>query len=235
MSDAAVSSGVEGWVVPITNLQLKDNSPDHFPGALVDWANRLNPSRYDQHNFHEAFKAIDSALLETASYLEVRETAPNKEKEHKLAQLWMTASRAVSPIDSNFADAMAYKGLGWANSYYWSVAENNGYKIEVTDVQIARALLTKKRQNLEDKRMLSRPPPAPRAPAHIKAGNPVLIVTLIFSGIFGLGCIYGGIQLMAAPGAGETVFNFFGVAVLDKASWRGRYRLGSRYNNSDLS
>jgi hypothetical protein len=74
-------------VVPITNLQLTDNSPDHFPGALVHWANRLRPSEHDQHTFDEAFKAIDKALLETAAYLKVRETAPNREKELELSQL----------------------------------------------------------------------------------------------------------------------------------------------------
>ena len=186
----------------MTGLQLTDYSPNHFPGALVHWAHRLRASDHDPQTFDEAFKAIDTALLRTAAYLVEREATPNKEKEFELSELWMTASRAVIPIDPDFANAMAYKGLGWANPHYWSVADHIGYKIEITDVQNARTILTKKRQQLV---------PTPAAPAHIRAGNPVLIVTLILAGIFGLACIYGGIQLMAASEAGETNFDFLGL------------------------
>lgn len=98
-----------------TGLRLADNSPDHFPGALVHWADSLSESDGNKVAFDEAFKAIDLALLETASYLAGHEAQPNKTRERELSELWMSASRAVSSIDAPFADAMAYKGLGWAN------------------------------------------------------------------------------------------------------------------------
>jgi hypothetical protein len=61
----------------------------------------------------------------------------------------------------------------------------------------------------EDRGRRTKPIDAPRAaPARLQARNPVLIATLIFSGVFGLGCIYGGIQFMRA---GETVFDFVGL------------------------
>jgi hypothetical protein len=214
--------------VPTTNLQLTDNSLDRFPGALVHWANRLHPSEDDRQTFDEAFKAIDNALIETAAYLAMRETSPNREKELSLSQLWMVASRAVSPIDPAFADAMAYKGLGWANPDYWNVAENIGYKIEVTDVQKARTLLTKKREQLQrDAREAIFSTPIVGAPAHIRAGSPVLLVTLVFAGIFGMGCIYGGIQLMGALNGGDTVFNFIGLQFSTKQAGVAAIALGA--------
>lgn len=210
--------------MPTTNLQLADNSPDHFPGALLHWANKLRPLEYDRYTFEEAFKTIDNALIKTAAYLSVRKTSPNKETERELSELWMAASRAVSPIDPNFADAMAYKGLGWADPYYWSIADGNGYKIQVSDVQNARIILTKKRHELERNRNQDLPH---CAPAHITAGKPILIVTLAFAGAFGLGCIYGGIQLMAYSGAGETNFDFLGLHLNTKQAGVAAIALGA--------
>jgi hypothetical protein len=204
---------------------LADRSPDHFPGALVFWADRLRPTEQDRDTLDRAFNALDSALLETAAYLAVRETSPNREKESHLANLWIIASKAVSPIDWEFADTMAYKGLGWADPYYWSVADDLGYKIEVTDVQKARTLLTKERHRIE--RDLHAHIPPPGAPAHIKAGTPVLLVSLIFAGIFGFACIYGGVQLMGAAGTGETNFNFLGLQFSTKQAGVAAIALGA--------
>ena len=173
--------------------------------------------------FDEAFKAIDLALLETASYLAGHEAQPNKTRERELSELWMSASRAVSSIDAPFADAMAYKGLGWANPAYWNVAERRGYNIQVTDVQTARALLTRRRQNLARER-----PERPHlAPAHITAGNPVLISALFFAGFFASGCIYGGIELMSSTGSGDTYFDFLGLKFSTKQAGVAAIALGA--------
>ena len=160
--------------------QQADNARGQFPGALLQWAERLHPSEYDHDTFDRAFRAIDNALLKTAAYLSVRRLPPDTATEQTLSELWMTASRAVSPIDPDFADAMAHKGLGWANPRFWHVAEGLGYKIEVIDVQKAREVLTKKRHQLERTRATT---PAQFAPPHITAGNPVLIVALVFAGV----------------------------------------------------
>jgi hypothetical protein len=208
----------------MTDLQLADSSPDHFPGALVHWADRLDPSKHSQHIFDVAFKAIDSALLTTAAYLAVRDMHPDKTTELRLSALWMDASRAVAPIDPDFANSMAYKGLGWANPAFWDVARDLRYKIEVTDVQKARALLTRQRQALERKLEQGR---TLFAPAHITAGSPVLMAALVLAGIFGFGCIYGGIQLMAAPGSGDTVFNFLGLEFSTKQAGVAAIALGA--------
>jgi hypothetical protein len=212
----------KGPVVSSANLELADNSPGHFPGALVHWAGRLRPAEHDRHTFEMAFKAIDDALLKTASYLAVGEVSANKETEQTLSGLWMNASRAVSPIDPGFADAMAYKGLGWANPRFWSVAKSDGYKIKLTDVQKARTLMTRERHRIEQSSFR-----LPQSQVHISAGSPVLIVTLIFAGIFGLACIYGGIQLMGASGAGETTFNFFGLQFSTKQAGVAAIALGA--------
>jgi hypothetical protein len=58
------------------------------------------------------------------------------------------------------------------------------------------------------------PPDVPqivKAPQHIQAGNPVMIITLIMAGFFGIACVYAGIQLVNAPGAGDTLFDFLGL------------------------
>ena len=62
---------------------------------------------------------------------------------------------------------------------------------------------------------------------HIRAGTPVLLVTLIFSGLFGFLSIYGGIQLMAATGSGETAFNFIGLHFTTKQAGVASIGLGA--------
>lgn len=64
-------------------------------------------------------------------------------------------------------------------------------------------------------------------PAHITAGKSILIVTLALAGAFGLGCIFGGIQLMAASGAGETTFDFFGLKFSTKQAGVAAIALGA--------
>lgn len=65
------------------------------------------------------------------------------------------------------------------------------------------------------------------APDHIRAGTPVLIVSLVLAGTFGVACIYGGIQLMAAPVSGETTFNFIGLQFTTKQAGVASIALGT--------
>jgi hypothetical protein len=62
---------------------------------------------------------------------------------------------------------------------------------------------------------------------HIKAGEKIMIITLIVAGIFGLGCIYAGIQLMLAPGSGETIFDFLGLHFTTKQAGVASIGLGA--------
>jgi hypothetical protein len=98
-----------------------------------------------------------------------------------------------------------------------SLANNNAPAAEAAPAPLA--VVTPKPEGVAkpDYRILE-------APAHITAGNPVLIVALFFAGIFGLGCIYGGIQLM---GAGETVFNFLGLQFSTKQAGVAAIALGA--------
>lgn len=69
-------------------------------------------------------------------------------------------------------------------------------------------------------------PPPTMAPAHIWAGTPVLVVSLVLAAAFGIACIYGGIQLMAAPG-GETTFDFIGLQFTTKHAGVASIALGA--------
>ncbi|ESZ07156.1 hypothetical protein NKH47_04970 [Mesorhizobium sp. M1060] len=206
----------------MTKLELADSSPGRFPGALVQWAVHLNLSDRDRETYRHAFNAIDKALLKTAAYLEGHDGPPDREEELRLSQLWMDASQAVSPIDSRFADAMSYKGMGWVDPQYWGESRDRGYKIQLSDVHKAREILTRKREEMEqDKR------PPNLSVSHIRAGNPVLIMTGVVAGIFGILCIYGGVQLMSAPGSGETAFNFLGMTFSTKQAGVAAIALGA--------
>jgi hypothetical protein len=69
--------------------------------------------------------------------------------EWQLTELWMEASRALSPIDgpevAKVADACMVKGLGWTDPTVWEAAERKGLKIGAQDMQGARKLLNRKR------------------------------------------------------------------------------------------
>lgn len=68
--------------------------------------------------------------------------------------------------------------------------------------------------------------PAP-APPHIRAGNPVMIITLVLAGLFAGLCIWGGVQLMSAPGSGETAFSFLGLNFTTKQAGVASIGLGA--------
>jgi internalin A len=65
------------------------------------------------------------------------------------------------------------------------------------------------------------------APPHIRAGNPVMIITLLLAGIFGIACVYAGIQLMYAPGSGDTIFDFIGLQFSTKQAGVASIALGA--------
>jgi hypothetical protein len=54
------------------------------------------------------------------------------------------------------------------------------------------------------------PPIQPNA-QHIRAGNPVLLASLAVAGLFGIACIYAGIQLVSVRESGATEFDFLGL------------------------
>jgi hypothetical protein len=213
------------WVVCSSGAPIRrsDLLRRGFPGAIVLWADRLSEDDLRHRRYDEAFDAIDRALLATADYLERRTHRPDQELERNLSGLWMTASRAVAPLDPDFAELMGLKGLGWTNPRFWKEAEQRGFKIKLLDVHNARSALNRKRK--------MEPEPLDNitvaAPAHIHAGNPVLIVTLLLAGIFGVGCIVAGVMLMGALGSGETTFNFFGLQFTTKQAGVASIALGA--------
>lgn len=69
--------------------------------------------------------------------------------------------------------------------------------------------------------------PPPAAPPHIRAGNPVMIMTLVLAGLFAALCIWGGVQLMSAPGSGETAFSFLGLNFTTKQAGVASIGLGA--------
>ena len=92
--------------------------------------------------------------------------------EWQLTELWMEASRALSPIDdpevAKVADACKVKDLGWTDPTVWEAAERKGLKIGVQGMQGTRMLLNRKRGTS-------------RAPAWFRiAGVCVAAVTVLF-------------------------------------------------------
>ena len=83
--------------------------------------------------------------------MEGRKAGKPQDQNHEwqLTDLWMEASRALSPIDdpevAKVADACTVKGLGWTDPKVWEAAERKGLKIGVQDMQGARMLLNRKR------------------------------------------------------------------------------------------
>ena len=179
---------------------------------MAHWAHSLAlpsslPGRtpQDKHIYDEAFEAIDDALLETGAYLAVRETSPDREKERELSQLWTNASGAVAQIDPGFSGAMGNNNLGWTNPDYWNEATNKGCQISLTDIENTRAILNYRKHQIDLD--LQRRYDGIR----LRSTKSVVITTLVIAVVFSVVCIYGGIRLMAAPAAGETVSNFLGL------------------------
>ena len=119
--------------------------------ALTSWATRLAPAEIRDSRYQAAFEAIDRALVATIKYMEGRKVGKPQDQNHEwqLTELWMEASRALSPIDdpevAKVADACKVKGLGWTDPTVWEAAERKGLKIGVQDMQGARMLLNAKR------------------------------------------------------------------------------------------
>ncbi len=116
--------------------------------ALISWATHLAPAEIQDRRYQAAFEAIDCALVATIRYMEGRRAGKPQDQNHEwqLTELWMEASRALSPIDDpEVADACMVKGLGWTDPTVWEAAERKGLKIGVQDMQAARMLLNRKR------------------------------------------------------------------------------------------
>ena len=69
--------------------------------ALTSWATRLAPAEIRDSRYQAAFEAIDRALVATIRYMEGRKAGNPQDQNHEwqLTELWMEASRALSPID----------------------------------------------------------------------------------------------------------------------------------------
>ena len=146
--------------------------------ALTSWAKHLCPAEIQDSRYQDAFEAIDRALIATISYMEGRKADKPQDQNHEwqLIELWMVASRALSPMDdpeaAKVADACRMKGLDWTDPTVWEAAERKGLKIGVHGMQGARMLLNRKRGISAS---------ASRAPALFRiAGVCVAAVTVLF-------------------------------------------------------
>jgi hypothetical protein len=208
-----------GLDVP-TIVDFTDASPDHFPAALACWAYRINRRRATNHEVDEAFRNLIEALGKTAEYLDINST-PSREKADELSELWTKASKAIVPLDREFAGSIF--GLGWCSHRYWCDTKKIPlYRIDKGDIYITGSILYAAADWLKsvDTRGVF-------APSHIRAANPVLIIALVFAGAFGLFCIFGGIQLMNATGSGETSFDFLGLKFTTKQAGVAAIALGA--------
>jgi hypothetical protein len=169
-----------------------------FQHAITSWVANAQPKSFHDDQYRHAAVLCHEALVSTINYLEGRRdgTLVDTEWEHGLADLWAQASRAVAPFKPGLARALVWAELG-GGTELWT-------HLSVEKLDSARAqLIYKLRDVSPDDTGFSG---VLTAPAHIKAGNPVLLVALTLGGVFGLACIYSGLQLM---GMGDTVFTFF--------------------------
>ena len=202
----------------IKNLGLAKGSRDHFPGALAHWARSLAlpsslPGETEQckHRYDEAFETIDNALLETGAYLAAHKLSSENTKVYELSQLWLNASRAVSAIDPEFAETMCNQILGWTDPDFWNETIISACRVELKDIENTRSILNYrkyqvdldlKRRDTQTQKLLSCP-----------------VMMYIFSStlfVLGIICVYGGIQLIAAPVEREFVFNVLGFILSSK-------------------
>ena len=135
----------------MSTISTSEEPGARLQDALISWATRLAPAEIQDSRYQAAFDAIDRALVATIRYMEGRKAGKPQDQNHEwqLTQLWMEASRALSPIDdpavAKVADACTVKGLGWTDPTVWEAAERKGLRIGVQDMQGARMLLNRKR------------------------------------------------------------------------------------------
>ena len=67
--------------------------------ALTSWATHLAPAEIQDRRYQAAFEAIDCALAATIRYMELRRAGKPQDQNHErqLTELWMEASRSLSP------------------------------------------------------------------------------------------------------------------------------------------
>jgi hypothetical protein len=116
--------------------------------ALTAWVNDLGASELEDARYQAAFTAFDKALIGTIGYMTDRRSGHPKDntKERRLTRLWNGASQAISPLDPDLSDACMMKALGWTDPAVWETAKKMGLRIGVEDMQNARMVLNKKRQ-----------------------------------------------------------------------------------------
>ncbi|EPE94517.1 hypothetical protein RGCCGE502_28433 (plasmid) [Rhizobium grahamii CCGE 502] len=93
------------------------------------------------------------------------------------------------------------KSLGWGTEEFWSDAKQNS-KVHITAIRIGWVVI--------EARLSGREPDLEQTPGKDTRRNEkrksALVTVSVLATVFGLGCIYGGILLMAAPGVGATSF-----------------------------
>ncbi|MCS4096727.1 hypothetical protein [Rhizobium sp. BK176] len=190
----------------MNRYHLEGDSIDQFPAALVHWADQFRRSDQDEEALRRAIAALNVALTQAQTYLDDVGEVRQERRWNTPAFLFKVACRSVAVLDPAFADKM--KSFGWGTEDFWSDAKQSG-KIHIPDIRTAcvviEARLSGREPDLEEK-------PVGNA-AQDERSKLVLIIASVLAALFGLGCISGGLLLMAAPGGGATSFDFLGFQV----------------------
>jgi hypothetical protein len=103
-----------------------------------------HPERHGDLQFQKAARAVDVALSETIRYMSEEEAGhPAATTKDKLSVFWQAASRAVAPLDPEFAEACYYKALGWLRPGEWEKAAELGVKTDLEFIRDERIKLIK--------------------------------------------------------------------------------------------
>jgi hypothetical protein len=107
--------------------------------ALTSWATHLASAEIQDSRYQAAFEAIDRALVATIRYMEGRKAGKPQDQNHEwqLTELWMEASRALSPIDDPEVAKVADACIGWTDPEFLYQARvlHHGLQLLVSALQ----------------------------------------------------------------------------------------------------
>lgn len=159
---------------------MEHELPDPVEGAarlqtyLASWTEGLARQQILDKQYQTAFRAIDTALLETIAYMrDLRNDGGiDRDREDGLSALWMRASTAASPVDPTLARALRIKASGWTDPRWWNIAKEQGLNIGLEDIEKLRTDLDKKRHDAATARPV---------PAWVRiAGAVFALITILF-------------------------------------------------------
>jgi hypothetical protein len=114
-------------------------------GPLQDLLAKFQSERhYTDEKRDSALLAINKALIETKRYIEVSESALDRNQEYALAQLWAEAATKARYASAELAERLQNKSLYWSEEFKWSREEVLSKQIDIDSIHDEVLALLKK-------------------------------------------------------------------------------------------